>query len=97
MPGKQRTQDQWRQLITEFRASGQSVTAFCSEKHLSKSSFYLWRRRTGDLTTSSFVAARVKPSVDASTVTINVADVSVRCTATVSAAWLAELVRQLRV
>jgi hypothetical protein len=93
---KQRTQAQWQQLITEFRASGQSVRAFCSENRLSKSSFYLWRKRTGDLATSSFVAARVKPSVDASTITIDVADVSVRCAATVSAAWLAELVHRLR-
>ena len=35
---------QWRQWITEWRASGLSVRAFCGRRGLATPSFYHWRR-----------------------------------------------------
>ncbi len=35
---------QWRQWITEWRASGLSVRAFCDRRGLATPSFYHWRR-----------------------------------------------------
>src|SRR6516162_8737775 len=35
---------QWRQWITEWRASGLSVRAFCARRGLATPSFYHWRR-----------------------------------------------------
>jgi transposase len=35
---------QWRQWITECRASGLSVRAFCGRRGLATPSFYHWRR-----------------------------------------------------
>ena len=35
----------WRELIRQQAGSGQSVHAFCSERHLTEQSFYYWRKR----------------------------------------------------
>lgn len=35
---------QWRVLIEQQRASGQTVKAFCAERGLGEASFYSWRR-----------------------------------------------------
>ena len=35
---------QWRQWITEWRASGLSVRTFCGRRGLATPSFYHWRR-----------------------------------------------------
>ena len=52
---------QWRQWITEWRASGLSVRAFCGRRGLATPSFYHWRRvlqrRAGEK--SAFVPVQV--------------------------------------
>ena len=40
----ERKERQWRQWITEWRASGLSVRAFCDRRGLATPSFYHWRR-----------------------------------------------------
>ena len=45
--GKQRDarkEQQWRQRLRQWRASGLTVRAFCEERGLSQPSFYAWRR-----------------------------------------------------
>lgn len=38
----------WRELLTQQRRSGMSVTAFCRRHDLSAASFYGWRQRLAD-------------------------------------------------
>jgi hypothetical protein len=35
----------WRDLIDCWKASGQSVAAFCATHHVSQATFYSWRKR----------------------------------------------------
>ena len=35
----------WRDLIERWRASGQSIAAFCAAHHVSQATFYSWRKR----------------------------------------------------
>jgi hypothetical protein len=34
----------WREVLVEFRASGQSVREFCQQRRLVESAFYYWQR-----------------------------------------------------
>jgi len=38
---------QWHDLLTQWRQSEQSISAFCNQRHLSKPTFYYWRRNLG--------------------------------------------------
>ncbi len=35
----------WEELVSEQRASGQNIAAFCRSNDVSQNSFYLWRRK----------------------------------------------------
>jgi len=37
----------WRERVTEWERSGQSVAAFCRQRHLPTWSLYQWRKRLG--------------------------------------------------
>ena len=63
-PGRardERTEQQWRRWIGEWRASGLSVRAFCERRGLAIPSFYAWRRtlerRAAETTTPSAESA----------------------------------------
>ena len=46
-PGRARDEQkerQWRRWISQWRASGLSVRAFCAQHRLASASFYRWRR-----------------------------------------------------
>ena len=43
-PRDARKEQQWRQRIERWRASGLSVRAFCARHGLAQPSFYAWRR-----------------------------------------------------
>lgn len=43
-PRDARKEQQWRQWIQQWRASGQSVRAFCRRHGLAEPSFYAWRK-----------------------------------------------------
>jgi hypothetical protein len=49
----------WRDLIDRWKASGQSVAAFCAAHRVSQATFYAWRRR---LATRAQAAARPAPA-----------------------------------
>jgi hypothetical protein len=38
---------QWHALLTQWRQSEQSISAFCNQRHLGKPSFNYWRRKLG--------------------------------------------------
>ena len=37
----------WRQQIADWKHSGQTIRAFCSERNLTESQFHLWKRKLG--------------------------------------------------
>ena len=43
-PRDARKEQQWRQWIQSWQASGQSVQAFCARHGLAQANFYVWRR-----------------------------------------------------
>jgi transposase-like protein len=38
----------WRDLIARWRASGQTVAAFCAAHRVSQATFYSWRQKLAD-------------------------------------------------
>jgi hypothetical protein len=40
-----RSEPFWRDLITRWKTSGQSIAAFCAARDVSQASFYAWRQR----------------------------------------------------
>jgi transposase-like protein len=54
----------WRELVTQWQASGLSVREFCSQRQVKEASFYSWRRElqqrdASEATKSTFVPVRV--------------------------------------
>lgn len=92
-----RSEAQWRELFDEQARSGLSAVAFCREKKLCASYFSLRRRQLlGTEATSAgpaFVPAQVLPLC--SGIEVQVGVVRLRLLESVSAGYLAELVRGL--
>ena len=66
-PRDARKEQQWRQRIQEWRASGLSVRAFCARRGLAEPSFYAWRKelQRRDAALPAFVPVRLVPDDDA--------------------------------
>ena len=45
-----RNAEQWQEIITRQKASGETVCAYCRKQNLCEKSFYFWRRRLGKRT-----------------------------------------------
>jgi hypothetical protein len=45
MAHSKRTPEQWQQLLAEQADSGLTIKAFCEQKQLTLSNFYLWRKK----------------------------------------------------
>jgi hypothetical protein len=67
----------WRDLIDRWKASGQSVAAFCAAHHVSQATFYSWRKRLMNRArcmpppAPAFAAVRVVPDPTAEVVLPN--------------------------
>ncbi len=92
MKRQRRSVAQWQRIVEQFEASGQAVSEFCSAHELNLE-YFLKRRRTLHRP-SRFVA--VRHPIDAAPITVQMADVTVRCSTQTSPEWLAELAAQLR-
>ena len=61
----------WRDLIDRWKASGQSVAAFCAANQVSEATFYAWRKRLAGRArcqtppTPAFAPVRVVPDLTA--------------------------------
>jgi hypothetical protein len=55
---RQETWAKWRGLVSEQRASGQSVAAFCRDRGLPASQFFAWKKRLRQ-TAEPFVEVQV--------------------------------------
>jgi hypothetical protein len=49
----------WRDLVSEQRQSGQSVTAFCRARRLSASYFFQWKKKLSGAQTGRFVEVKM--------------------------------------
>ncbi len=92
MKRQRRSAAQWQRIITQFEASGQAASEFCSAHDLNRA--YFLKRRRSLHRPSRFVA--VHGRIDAAPITVQMADVTVRCSTQTSPEWLAELAVQLR-
>ncbi len=52
----------WRALVAEQNQSGQSVTAFCSERGLRSGQLFAWKKRLREAEAAKFVAVEVAPA-----------------------------------
>ncbi|HJL54080.1 MAG TPA: hypothetical protein QF695_15800 [Arenicellales bacterium] len=91
MKRERRSAAQWQELFSEFEGSGQKVTAFCAERGLNAQYF---SKRCRQFKPSPFV--RVHAQTMTSPVTIQIAHVTLRCTAETPPAWIADLVHRLQ-
>jgi hypothetical protein len=52
----------WRQQIADWKLSGQTIRAFCSDRNLTESQFHLWKRMLGVKTTKTPVQSVKGPA-----------------------------------
>ena len=94
-----RSEPFWRDLIDRWKASGQSVAAFCAANRVSQATFYTWRKRLPNRTRGTrppapaFAPVRVVPDPMAEIVLPN--GFIVRVPATTDPAAVARLVAAL--
>jgi transposase len=60
-PRDERKEQQWRRLLSEWQASGFSISVFCARRRLPAASFYAWRRelKRRDAQRAAFVPVHV--------------------------------------
>jgi len=51
----------WRALVSEQRASGQSVAAFCHARGMTSSQMFAWKKRLREAEKAEFVEVQVAP------------------------------------
>ena len=92
MKRQRRNAAQWQQIIAQFEASGRTASDFCSTHDLNLA--YFLKRRRKVQRPSKFVA--VHGRMDPASITVQIADVTVRCSTQTSPEWIADLVTRLR-
>jgi len=89
----------WRDLIERWKASGQSVAAFCAAHRVSQATFYTWRKRltnrTRGTTPSAPAFAPVRVVADPMAEVVLQNGLIVRVPATTDPATVARLVAAL--
>ena len=89
------TQDQWRALIDEHAASGQTAMAFCAERGIDNKYFSTRKSQLSKpSTTSGFVAVTTKPA-DNQSIQLIAGTIQLRIPTSVSAQWLADVIKVL--
>jgi hypothetical protein len=103
----QRRREQWAKIVEQFEHSGETHEAFCAQLHLPVWSFRSWLyrlRRESCQGKVAHSATRLLPvrlessdvRQDEAVVELAVGDAVIRLRGTVSAAYVAELLAQLR-
>lgn len=89
------TQNQWRALIEEQTASGQTAMAFCAERGIDNKYFSTRKSQLSKpSTTSGFVAVTTKPT-ESQSIQLIAGAVQLRIPTCVSAQWLADVIKAL--
>lgn len=93
-----RNETQWQALIKNQQASGLTISDYCQQNSLSKSSFYAFKKKLG-LTSNSFVRANVLQQIEfmeeQPSVTLSIGKATVTLPSTTPATYLAQLLREL--
>jgi len=94
---KMRSLEQWRNIIEEQQASDLTITDYCQQHVLSKTSFYAARSKLNE-SSGSFVRAKVAKHVDVTehqlSITLEVGKVNVSLPPTTPASYLGQLLRE---
>jgi len=89
---------QWQTLIQNQQTSGLTISNYCQQHQLPTSSFYAFKKKLG-LTSNSFVRAKVIQQIEfleeQPSITLTIGKVNVSLPATTSAAYLAQILREL--
>jgi len=95
---KMRSLEQWRNIIEEQQASDLTITEFCQQHGLPKTSFYAARSKLNE-SSGSFVRAKVAKHLDVTehqlSITPEVGKVNVSLPPTTPASYLGQLLREL--
>jgi hypothetical protein len=95
---KTRSLEQWRSIIEEQQASDLTITDYCQQNTLSKTTFYAARSKLNE-SSGSFVRAKVTKHVDVTeqqqSITLAVGKVNVSLPHTTPASYLCQLLREL--
>lgn len=95
MKGRRRSDDEWAELRQQFESSGLSMKAFAESEGLSTQYFARkLKQLLGDAKPSAFV--RITPPTAAATLVIQLGDVRIHCTESVSPRWIASVAAALR-
>ncbi|MDN3380994.1 MULTISPECIES: IS66 family insertion sequence element accessory protein TnpB [unclassified Pseudoalteromonas] len=94
---KTRSLEQWRNIIEEQQASNLTITEFCQQRALSKTTFYAARSKLNE-SSGSFVRAKITKHVDITEqqqpITLTVGKVKVSLPPTTPATYLSQLLRE---
>jgi len=89
------TQAQWRALIEEQAASGQTAMAFCAERDIDNKYFSTRKKQLAAQSTESrFVAITTKP-LESQNIQLHIGAAQLNIPASVSAQWLADVIKAL--
>ena len=89
------TQAQWRTLIDEQAASGQTAMAFCAERGINNKYFSTRKKQLLTQSTESrFVTVTTKP-LDNQSIQLHIGGAQLRIPANVSPQWLADVIKAL--
>lgn len=89
------TQAQWRALIDEQAASGQTAMAFCAERGIDNKYFSTRKKQLATQSAESrFVAITTKP-LENQSIQLHIGATHLRIPANVSVQWLADFIKAL--
>lgn len=89
------TQDQWRALIDEQAASGQTARAFCAERGIDNRYFSTRKSQLSKRSSAGgFVAVTTRPA-DSQSIRLIAGAVQLRIPVGVSAQWLVDVIKAL--
>jgi len=95
---KTRSLEQWRSIIEEQQASDLTITEFCQQHALSKTTFYAARSKL-NASSSRFVQAKVTkhaaPTEQQQPITLAIGSVKISLPPTMPVAYLSQLLREL--
>ena len=95
---KTRSLEQWRSIIEEQQASDLTISDYCQQHTLSKTSFYAARSKLNE-SSGRFVRAKVAKHVDVIeqqlSITLEAGKVNVSLPPTTPASYLGQLLREL--
>ena len=75
---KRSTAEQWRKLLTEKEASGQTIAAFCLERNLGVHQYSYWRQRLGETRDEGFAELQVTAENEDAGVVLDLRTLTVR-------------------